>query len=133
MVTYLDELVVQYSPQSKTALAYNPRKELERQRATIEERRKRLIILFETGRIELDAYDIRLAELHREQSRIQHEINTLEEKDAREARLARNLDAIRASVPRTVLAGDPAEANRWLRNLIVKVWVDDRKVVNVEL
>lgn len=51
----------------------------------------------------------------------------------REAQLARNLAQLAESKPRATLEGDPAVANRWLRGIISKIWVDSGLVTSVEL
>lgn len=112
---------------------HDPQKELERQRGALAERRARLLLLFETGRIDLAAYDQRILELDREQSRIQKDINALAERTVREVQRARTLAQLAESKPRAILEGDPAAANRWLRGIISKIWVDSGRITSVEL
>ena len=113
--------------------AHDPQQELERQCIALGERRTRLLLLFETGRIDLDAYDQRILDLEREQGRIQEQINALAVRRVRDAKMARNLAELAESKPRIMLAGDPAAANQWLRGFISKIWVDSGRVTNVEL
>ena len=81
----------------------------------------------------LEAYDQRILDLDREQSRNQEEINALAERRARDAKMAQNLVELAESKPQIMLAGDPAAANRWLRGFISKIWVESGQVTNVEL
>ena len=111
---------------------HDPQKNLERQRTTLGERRSRLLLLFETGRIDLDSYDQRILDLDREQGRIQKEINALADRGVREAKMAQNLAQLAKLKPRIMLAGDPAAANRWLRGFISKIWIDSGQVTNVD-
>ena len=58
--------------------------------------------------------------------RVQAEINALAEQKVRETKKAKSLAELNLSQAKVILAGDSAAANRWLRNLLVKVWVDNR-------
>ena len=37
------------------------------------------------------------------------------------------------SLPRQIAEGDKADANRWLRGVLARIWIDNRQVTRVEL
>lgn len=110
---------------------YDPLPELERQRGQFADRRDRLALLFETGRIDLDAYDARIAQIDQDAGRLQAQIDALLAERVDNARRARAVDQVARGALH--IAGDPAEANRWLRQVFRRIWIDDRQIVAVEI
>lgn len=104
--------------------------------AELERRRERITALYETGRIELAEWDRRMAALDAAKAEIGSQIASVEDARQRLAqqRLQRQAMAEAAPVFRDRLAAlDPAEANRWLRQLFRRVEIDNRIVVAVHV
>jgi hypothetical protein len=115
------------------ASRHDPQRELERQAAALLDRVERINLLYETGRIGIDAYDARIADLVVKENEIRQEVQALTEKRAQATRMSRSMTQITSSPLQDILEGDHAVANRWLRGIISKVWIDNRVVVGVEL
>ncbi len=114
-------------------MSHDPQRELERQATALAERVERVGLLYETGRIGIDAYDLRMAELAIKQDGIRREMQGLAEKRVQETRISRSMEEIVVSPLQAIFDGDHVVANRWLRGIISKIWVDSRMIVGVEL
>jgi DNA invertase Pin-like site-specific DNA recombinase len=135
MLEYLEALrsSVPVAAIADAPTSHDPQRELERQAIALAGRVERVGLLYETGRIGIDAYDSRMAELAIKRGKIRQEMQALAEKRVRETRISRNMEEIVVSPLQAILDGDHVVANRWLRGIISKIWVDNRMVVGVEL
>jgi hypothetical protein len=133
VLAYLEAMRSSAPAAATPTSAYDPQRELECQRATLGERRSRLLLLFETGRIDLPTYDQRTEDLDRELGRVQTEINALAERRVKAVRTERSITALAEAQLRTIVEGDQADANRWLRGVLSRIWIDNRLVTDVEL
>jgi len=134
MLEYLEALRSNIPIEEMNApISHDPQRELDRQASSLLDRIERLNLLYETGRISLDTYDKRMGEIETKRDDIQREIALLAEKRAKETRTFRSMSEIVSFPLQNILDGDHAVANRWLRSIIYKVWVNGKTVTGVEL
>lgn len=109
---------------------------LEAQAVDLRTRRNRLLTLYETGRIDLDGFDQRAVEIDQALEgvllRIDQERRAVESEAGRTVRLAA-LEDLLPVIGERLAAVEPAAGNRWLREMIERVEIDDRQVTGVRL
>lgn len=92
--------------------------------------------MYETGRIDLEGFDLRAAEIDQALGgvleRIDHERRTAQSEAGRQVRLA-TLEDLLPVIGERLAAIEPAAGNRWLREMIEGARVEHRRVVDVSL
>jgi DNA invertase Pin-like site-specific DNA recombinase len=133
MIKYLEALRSAMPVTIDAPTSRDPAKELARQQEALVGRRERITLLYETGRIDINEYDRRISALDQKQAEMQDEMDKVKARLARASKLSRSMSEIAATELASILQGDRAVANRWLRSIISRVWIDNRVVVSVEI
>lgn len=124
------------TPLTDVVLAEPVRMDVDKELAELARRRERLLALFETGRIDLAAFDRRNGEIATIENGLRLQITRQESDGKRHLAAMQQAQTLRdaASLFRTRLAELPAaQANRWLRQLFRRIVVDERIVIRVEI
>jgi DNA invertase Pin-like site-specific DNA recombinase len=133
MFGYLLELAEHVPETNEEEQERNELGEVERQLASFLSRRRRVGLLFETERIDIDEYDKRIRDLNDQQSRLEERKQSLLTQGERSRKITEGIEGLTRESLQALFDGDAAIANRWLRGILYRVWVDGTAVVNVEL
>lgn len=118
------------------ALAPDPLPDLERQAQALLQRRDRLTILFSLDRIGLGEFDAQRAAIQRELDAVQADITTARNQASQVERQSETVAMLRDVLPdleRRLMAIDPVDGNRWLREIFAEIRVRDKKIVAVRV
>lgn len=136
---YLRAVLVEYTPDDNPspALAGSDRAEsLARELAGLTERRGRLILLFETGRISLEEFDARERETAAQVAQVEGELQALRNAAGQVRRRAGRLALLAEVLPtleQRLLAAPVAEANALLRQIFTEITITNGEVTGVDL
>lgn len=141
IVVYLRELFLARGGALANPPSTDPRQQemvemLASELAGIHERRDRLTLLFETGRIDLDAFDRRAAELRAQAAGVEAQLAGARQSladDAQRSRRTALLADILPALEERLGQVNQREANRWLRQIFRAVYVVDGEVTRIEL
>jgi hypothetical protein len=106
------------------------------QRDGLLDQRDRLETLFTTGRIDLDSFDRRAAEIGQGLSATEDRIRVEQEVLASRERMTVRREALGAmldNLAERLLEADSVAANQWLREMIDAIVLDDRRIKEVRL
>lgn len=109
---------------------------LDKELADLNRRRERITALYETGRIEVEEWDRRIAEIASTEAGLRLRISSAIELRQRHISALQQRQTLADAAPlfREQIASLPAaEANRWLRQLFRRIFIDDRKVTRIEV
>lgn len=109
---------------------------LEKELADLKRRRERITALYETGRIEVEEWDRRVAEIASIEAGLRLQIASAIELRQRQISAAQQRQALAGAAPKfndnLALLSAP-EANRWLRQLFRRIYIDNRVVTRIEV
>jgi hypothetical protein len=138
---HLRPILAEYTPDADANLPVplpgaDRAESLARELAGLTERRGRLILLFETGRISLEEFDARERETAAQVAQVEGDLQALRDAAGRGRRRAGRLALLAEVLPtleQRLLAAPVTEANALLRQIFTEITIANGEVIGVDL